>query len=350
MRRRCISRPRRIRRQCAATAAARRGRCAGDRRRFDCAERSGTGHDRSHRHSRKPEEVAREKARCGCDHRSDHRRGHRQIPRHQRRRSIGAGAGRDHRSRTRRHAAREHRRYRSVAQPEPSSTAIRSRRRSGSTAIRRTAVSTSRCSRRKCSARWKSTRSPEARLPEGSLGGTIIMHSVQPLDVASGVFSGSIGYNYNDMVDKGKPDATLFYSWHNDDKTFGIDVSAQHYEQVTDRQGLEVFGYNPVSDYAAKSPSVAAQVAAGTLKRDGSGARRNQHRQLPADRKAQQLLRQRAVEADGSARCRSRPDVHARQPRQLQPVDLSVLALDRFDTRRRDAAQLGRRRSGHQRP
>ncbi len=79
------------------------------------------------------------------------------------------------------------------------------------------------------------------------------------------VFSGSIGYNYNDMVGKGKPDATLFYSWKNDDKTFGVDVSAQHYEQVTNRQGLEVFGYNPVSDYAAKSPSVAAQVAAGTL-------------------------------------------------------------------------------------
>jgi iron complex outermembrane recepter protein len=108
-------------------------------------------------------------------------------------------------------------------------------------------------------------KTPEARLPEGSLGGTIIMHTVQPLDVASGVFSGSIGYNFNDMVDKGKPDATLFYSWKNDDKTFGIDLSAQHYEQVTDRQGLEVFGYNPVSDYAAKSPAIAAQVAAGTL-------------------------------------------------------------------------------------
>ncbi|MEP6485575.1 MAG: TonB-dependent receptor [Rudaea sp.] len=109
-------------------------------------------------------------------------------------------------------------------------------------------------------------KSPEARLPEGSLGGTIIMHSILPLDVASNVVSGSIGYNYNDMVDKGKPDASIFYSWKNDDHTFGIDVSAQHYEQVTDRQGLEIFGYNPVSDYAAKSPAIAAQVAAGTLK------------------------------------------------------------------------------------
>ncbi len=109
-------------------------------------------------------------------------------------------------------------------------------------------------------------KTPEARLPEGSLGGTILMHSIQPLDVAANVVSGSIGYNYNDMVDKGKPDASIFYSWKNDDHTFGIDISAQHYEQVTDRQGLEIFGYNPVSQYAAANPAIAAQVAAGTLK------------------------------------------------------------------------------------
>jgi iron complex outermembrane receptor protein len=109
-------------------------------------------------------------------------------------------------------------------------------------------------------------KTPEARLPEGSLGGTILMHTIKPLDVASNVLSGSVGYNFNDMVDKGKPDASIFYSWKNDDHTFGIDVSAQHYEQVTNRQGLEIFGYNPVSQYAAANPAIAAQVAAGTLK------------------------------------------------------------------------------------
>ncbi len=109
-------------------------------------------------------------------------------------------------------------------------------------------------------------KSPEARLPEGSIGGTIIMHTIQPLDVPANVFSGSVGYNFNDMVDKGKPDASLFYSWKNDDKTFGIDLSAQHYEQVTNRQGMEVFGYDPASAYAATNPAVAAQIAAGTIK------------------------------------------------------------------------------------
>ncbi|MGH8041449.1 MAG: TonB-dependent receptor [Rudaea sp.] len=109
-------------------------------------------------------------------------------------------------------------------------------------------------------------KTPEARLPEGSLGGTILMHTVQPLDVASGIFSGSVGYNYNDMVSDGKPDASAFYSWKTDDHTFGIDVSAQHYEQLTNRQGEEIFGYHPVSDYAANNPAIAAQVASGALK------------------------------------------------------------------------------------
>ncbi|MDE2257356.1 MAG: TonB-dependent receptor, partial [Xanthomonadaceae bacterium] len=109
-------------------------------------------------------------------------------------------------------------------------------------------------------------KTPEARLPEGSLGGTILMHTIQPLDVASGLISGSVGYNYNDMVSDGKPDASVFYNWKSDDHTFGIDVSAQHYEQLTDRQGEEIFGYHPVSDYAASNPAIAAQVASGAIK------------------------------------------------------------------------------------
>lgn len=109
-------------------------------------------------------------------------------------------------------------------------------------------------------------KSPEARLPEGSLGGTVIMHTIQPLDVPTNTLSGSFGVNYNDMVDKSRPNASVFYSWHNADKTFGVDVSAQHYEQKTDRQGQEIFSYTPVSAIAAVNPAIAAQVAAGQLK------------------------------------------------------------------------------------
>ncbi|RDS84399.1 TonB-dependent receptor [Dyella psychrodurans] len=109
-------------------------------------------------------------------------------------------------------------------------------------------------------------KSPEARLPEGSLGGTVFMHTVQPLDVPSNTISGSFGANYNDMTDKNRPNGSVFYSWHNDSKTFGVDVSAQHYEQDTSRQGQEIFGYTPVSAIAAVNPAIAAEVASGQLK------------------------------------------------------------------------------------
>ncbi|GLQ47337.1 TonB-dependent receptor [Dyella lipolytica] len=109
-------------------------------------------------------------------------------------------------------------------------------------------------------------KSPEARLPEGSLGGTVFMHTVQPLDVDANTLTGSFGANYNDMVGKQRPNAAVFYSWHNADKTFGVDVSAQHYEEITSREGQEIFSYSPVSAAAAVNPAIAAEVAAGTIK------------------------------------------------------------------------------------
>ncbi|HEY0180012.1 MAG TPA: TonB-dependent receptor [Dokdonella sp.] len=110
-------------------------------------------------------------------------------------------------------------------------------------------------------------KSPEARLPEGSIGGTIIMHTREPLDLDANTLSGSIGATYGGQSDKTKPNASLLYSWKNTDGTFGVAVSAQHYEEKVDRQGEEVFGYSPASSLTA-SPAVAAAIAAGTLNPD----------------------------------------------------------------------------------
>lgn len=111
-------------------------------------------------------------------------------------------------------------------------------------------------------------KSPEARLPEGSLGGTVMMHTRQPLDLDANTLSGSVGYNYNDQAGGGKPSASIFYSWKNPEGSWGFDIAAQHYEERVDRQGVEIFGYHPVSDYAAQSPAIAAQVASGALSAD----------------------------------------------------------------------------------
>jgi iron complex outermembrane receptor protein len=109
-------------------------------------------------------------------------------------------------------------------------------------------------------------KSPEARLAEGALGGTVIMHTIKPLDVPSNTLTGSFGVNYNDMVENSRPSGSVFYSWHNDDKTFGVDVSAQHYEQFQNREGMEVFGYQTVSSLAAGNTAIQNELASGKIK------------------------------------------------------------------------------------
>lgn len=114
-------------------------------------------------------------------------------------------------------------------------------------------------------------KSPEARLPAGSMGGTVLMHTVQPLDVPANTLTGSFGVNYNDMVRDSRPNGSVFYSWHNDAKTFGVDVSAQHYEQYTSREGMENYGYSTVSSVnaaavAAGNNAIQNEINAGQIK------------------------------------------------------------------------------------
>jgi len=108
-------------------------------------------------------------------------------------------------------------------------------------------------------------KSPEARLPEGSIGGTVVMHTRQPLDLDANTVSGSVGMTYNDQAGKGKPNASVLYSWKNPDQTFGVAVSGSHYEEQVDRQGMEIFRYSPVSKFAG-NPRVAGLIAGGYVR------------------------------------------------------------------------------------
>lgn len=105
----------------------------------------------------------------------------------------------------------------------------------------------------------------EARLPSGSLGGTVIINSRKPLDLPANSLSASVGGIYNAQAGKTKPNASLFYNWRNDADTFGFNIGASHYEEAIDREGHEIFGYSPVSAFAA-NPNVAAEIAAGTIR------------------------------------------------------------------------------------
>jgi TonB-dependent receptor len=90
-------------------------------------------------------------------------------------------------------------------------------------------------------------KSPEARLTEGSLGGTVLMHTRRPLDLEANTFSATAGYNYSDQASEGKPSVSALYSWKDPGETWGIAIAAQHYEEQVDRQGAEIFGYQPAS-------------------------------------------------------------------------------------------------------
>lgn len=61
-------------------------------------------------------------------------------------------------------------------------------------------------------------RSWEPRLLEGSIGGTIIVSTVDPLNTRPMVISGSITDSYNMLSKKYEPSYSAQFSWHNSEK------------------------------------------------------------------------------------------------------------------------------------
>jgi iron complex outermembrane receptor protein len=93
-------------------------------------------------------------------------------------------------------------------------------------------------------------KSPEARLPEGSLGGTVLMHTRRPLELEANTLSTTFGINYNSEAEDEKPTFSGLYSWKNSEETWGVAIAAQHHEEQVDRQGAEIFGYQPASAFS----------------------------------------------------------------------------------------------------
>jgi len=117
-------------------------------------------------------------------------------------------------------------------------------------------------------------KSPEARIDEGSIGGTVILHTRKPLDLAPLVLSGGIEYGYNDRAEEGSPNASGLVSWRNDDRTLGFLLSATRQEQDLRRDGFESLGYPTVTlpnGETAIMPNV-INSALFTQKRERTGA------------------------------------------------------------------------------
>jgi iron complex outermembrane receptor protein len=94
-------------------------------------------------------------------------------------------------------------------------------------------------------------KSQEARIDEGSIGGTVIIHTRKPLDLAANTLRATGGYEYNDRSKGGNVRGSLLYSWKNDSDSLGVLASYTHDKETLARAGLEIFGYSPATDFAS---------------------------------------------------------------------------------------------------
>ena len=97
----------------------------------------------------------------------------------------------------------------------------------------------------------------EADLPEGGIGGTINVHSREPLDLPAGTISLSAQTNYNDLANKWAPWLSGLVSWKNAEGTVGILGSAFYEKEYLRRDGQEVLGYTSYANFAGTGQSVA---------------------------------------------------------------------------------------------
>src|SRR5688500_2375664 len=75
------------------------------------------------------------------------------------------------------------------------------------------------------------------------------MHTRRPLDLDANTISMTAGVTYNSEAEDTQPTFSGLYSWKNSEETWGIAIAAQHYEESVDRQGAEIFGYQPASTF-----------------------------------------------------------------------------------------------------
>lgn len=79
----------------------------------------------------------------------------------------------------------------------------------------------------------------EPRLLEGSIGGTVIVHTRDPLAGPPLVFAGTAGVNYNDRSEKNEWGGSAMVSWRNPEKTLGFMIGAQDQKEFLRRDGVE---------------------------------------------------------------------------------------------------------------
>jgi iron complex outermembrane receptor protein len=90
-------------------------------------------------------------------------------------------------------------------------------------------------------------KSSQADVEEGGIGGTIDVATRNPLDLNPFTAYASVQGAYTEKSAKTDPQATGLISWRDQDARFGVLLAAIYQERHLRRDGVEVFGYQPVS-------------------------------------------------------------------------------------------------------
>ncbi|MBW8189429.1 TonB-dependent receptor [Neiella marina] len=97
-------------------------------------------------------------------------------------------------------------------------------------------------------------KAPEADIDEGSIGGTVIMNTHKPLDLDANTIKIGIEALYSESSEETDPLLDAFYSWKNEDETFGALISVVKQDRTVQREGLEVLGWTPADEAGIKAP------------------------------------------------------------------------------------------------
>ncbi|MDB5457471.1 MAG: TonB-dependent receptor [Caulobacter sp.] len=91
-------------------------------------------------------------------------------------------------------------------------------------------------------------KSATADIDEGGIGGTVNVHTRKPLDLAPLSVSGSLQAFHDEKSGNTDPTASAMLSWHNDAKTLGVLVGGIYDKRRIRRDGIEVLGYQPITN------------------------------------------------------------------------------------------------------
>jgi len=91
-------------------------------------------------------------------------------------------------------------------------------------------------------------KSSSASLVEGGVAGSINIITRKPLDIDKPVtFEASMGAVYADLPKKTDPQLSGLFSWHNDDRSFGILIQGFSEKRHLQRDGVELLGYDTIA-------------------------------------------------------------------------------------------------------